>query len=50
MISDRGKGDVVLKCRDIFGEGRVIRTVLFPSHPCSGEPGHGSACHISLFK
>ena len=50
MISDCGEGYIVLKCRDVFSEGRVIGTVLFPCYPCSGEPGYGSACHISLFK
>ena len=50
MVSDCGEGNVVLKRRDVFGEGRVIRTISFPSHLCSGEPGHGSAYHISLFK
>ena len=50
VICDCGKGNVVLKCRDIFSEGRVIGTVSFPCHPCSGEPGHGGACSILLFK
>ena len=50
MVSDCGEGNVVLKHQDIFGEKGVVRTISFSCHPCGGEPGYGSACHILLFE
>ena len=50
MICNCGEGNVVLKHRDIFGEGRIVRTISFPCHLHGGEPGYGSACHVSLLE